>query len=307
MAGTLGGTGSQNITTAFNWTGGTLASTGTTTVDNTATLTMSTTGSKILGNGSNTTRTLINNGVANLSGAALNISSSGGANPGSLFQNNGTFNATDDADISNNNFGGLAGRFTNAGTFNKSGVGTTTDISAVFTNTGTINVNEGTLQLAGPFTNYDGATDTLTGGTYNVTSTFRFTNADINTNQASITLNGPASQIVDQGGTNALADFSLNDTGASLAILNNRNFTTTAALTNRGTVQIGGGTLTTAGDISNPGSIFGHGTIVNTVLNSGTVRASGGTLTFNGSRITGNFQQGTIQTDAGATLDTIAV
>ena len=45
----------------------------------------------------------------------------------------------------------------------------------MFTNTGTVNVNEGTLSVSGPFTNYDAATDTITGGTYNVTSNFRFT------------------------------------------------------------------------------------------------------------------------------------
>jgi hypothetical protein len=301
-SGTLGGSGSQNITGAFNWTAGTLANTGTTTIDNSATLTMSGTSAKTLGNGGNTGRTLVNNGAANLSGGNLNISSSGGANPGSLFQNNGTFNALDNADITNNNFGGVAGRFTNAGTFNKSGVGTTTDISALFTNTGTINANEGTLSISGPFTNYDAASDTLTGGTYNVTSNFRFLNADIDTNRASITLSGLASQITDHtGATNALADFSLNDTGAFFGIVNNRDFTTTAAFTNRGDVQIGGGTFDAA-SITNEasGEFFGFGTIFDAITNSGTVRAAGGTL-FMGGTIGG--PAGTIQIDAGAALD----
>jgi hypothetical protein len=108
------------------------------------------TSSKTLGSGGNTTRTLVNNGVANLSGGTLLISSSGGASPGSVLQNNGTFNATDDADISHNNLGGSAGRFANAGTFNKTGAGTTTDISTVFTNTGGVNVAGGaTLNING--------------------------------------------------------------------------------------------------------------------------------------------------------------
>jgi hypothetical protein len=218
-----------------------------------------------------------------------------------VFQNNGTFNATDDADIAHQNFGGQAGTFANAGTFNKSGAGTITDISVRFSNSGTINANEGTLTTSGPFTNYDAGTDTLTGGTYNVTSTFRFNNADINTNRASVTLNGPASQIVDQGGTNALADFSLNDTGGFFGIVNNRNFTTTAAFTNRGDVQIGGGTFDAA-SITNEaaGEFFGFGTIADAITNSGTVRAAGGTLTMGGT-ISG--PAGTIQIDSGASLN----
>ncbi len=300
-SGTLGGIGSQNITSAFNWTNGTLADTGTTTIDNTATLTMSGTNSKTLGNGGNTGRTLVNNGTADLSGAALSISSSGGANPGSLFRNNGTFNATDDADITNNNFGGSAGRFENAGTFNKSGASTTTNVSTIFTNTGVVNVNEGILLLSGPFTNYNPTTDTITGGAYHVTSTFRFNSADINTNQASITLDGPLSLIEDPSAANALTDFALNDTGAFFGIVNNRNFTTTAPFANRGDVQIGGGTFNAA-SITNEaaGEFFGFGTIADAIVNSGTVRASGGTLTMGG---TIGGPAGTMQIDPGASLD----
>ncbi|HEY3392865.1 MAG TPA: choice-of-anchor D domain-containing protein, partial [Lacipirellulaceae bacterium] len=299
--GTLGGSGSQNVSGAFNWTGGALANNGTTTIDNTATLTISGSSNKTLGNGGNTGRTLVNNGVANLSGGNLLISSSGGVNPGSLFQNNVTFNVTGESDISHNNFGGSAGRFTNAGTFNKSGTGTTTDISTVFTNSGTTNVNEGILSVSGSFTNYDAASDTLTGGTYNVTSNLRFLNADINTNRASITLNGPASQITDHtGAVNALADFSLNDTGAFFAILGDRSLTTTAAFINRGDFQLGGGAFNAA-SISNEasGEFFGFGRIDRAIMNAGVVRAAGGTLGVGGP-ISG---PGTIQIDPGGSLE----
>src|SRR5687768_16489355 len=128
--GTLGGTGSQSISSAFNWTGGTLGGLGTTTIDNTATLTISGAG-KTLGNGSNTGRALVNNGVASLSGSSLLVSSSGGAAAGSMLQNNGTFNVIGETDISHNNFGGSAGSVVNAGTLNKSGAGTTTEISTL--------------------------------------------------------------------------------------------------------------------------------------------------------------------------------
>ena len=85
----------------------------------------------------------------------------------------------------------------------------------------------------------------------------------------------------------------------SLRILNNRDYTTGQAWLNRGTVQLGGGTLVTGSTIRNSGTIVGYGTVANLVQGaSGTVRASGGTLTLN------NGLTGIEQTiiDPGATL-----
>ncbi len=197
--GTITGAAATNFTLTLNdlftWTSGTIGGPGT--VVATDGITFSTTNSKTLGNGSNTGRTLVNSGVANLSGGPLLISSSGGANPGSLFQNNGTFNALDEADISNNNFGGNAGRFANAGTFNKSGAGTTTDISALFDNTGTVNVDSGTLSLGGgastggTFAVDSGATLRFCGGTHTINNTSSITGAgDVRFNTATVTLEG---------------------------------------------------------------------------------------------------------------------
>ena len=104
---------------------------GTTTVA--GTLNLSSANNKIVGNGGNVGRTLISNGTATLSGGGgLLISASGGANPGSLFLNNSTFNVTDGTGISNNNFGGSIGAFTNnaTGIFNKSGAATTTSVTS---------------------------------------------------------------------------------------------------------------------------------------------------------------------------------
>ena len=144
-------------------------------------------------------------------------------------------------------------------------------------------------------------TNTLSGGAYRVAGIFKFNNADIDTNQADITLDGPASQIVNQSNVDALASFSLNDTGANFAILNNRDLTTTADFINRSTFQIGGGTFD-ALSLTNEatGEIFGFGAITPQVANSGTVRAVGGTLTVTGG-IDGS--SGTVQIDAGASLD----
>jgi hypothetical protein len=78
-------------------------------------------------------------------------------------------------------------------------------------------------------------------------STFKFTNADIDVNAATILLDGLGSAIVDQNGANALGDFSDND--GSLTIKADRDLTTTSALTNDGTVDLGANSvLTTTGD-----------------------------------------------------------
>src|SRR5690606_39221814 len=129
-----------------------------------------------------------------------------------------TFNNLTGATFSidgNNDYLGL-GTFSNAGTFNKSagaaGDGLTW-FAGTFTNSGVVNVDSGELRLTGNFTNYNAATDTIAAGTYNVAGVFRFQAADINVNQASITLSGAGSQIIDQFGANALADFATNDTG----------------------------------------------------------------------------------------------
>jgi hypothetical protein len=131
---------------------------------------MSGTVSKNLGSGTSTGRTLINNGATTLGGgdsADLNISSSGSTDPGSVFINNGTFNAVDDADIGLNNFGGSGQpAFNNAasGIFNKNGASTTTQIATAFNNSGTVNVNAGTLEAAAQFTQTAGSLNLL-GGT----------------------------------------------------------------------------------------------------------------------------------------------
>ena len=76
---------------------------------------------------------------------------------GGSITNNGTFIDTASDSLSNA-FGGIAGTFSNAGTYNKNAAGTTT-ISLPFVNTGTVSVQGGTLSFAGSFTN--------TGGTLN--------------------------------------------------------------------------------------------------------------------------------------------
>jgi hypothetical protein len=155
----------------------------------------------------------------------------------------------------------------------------------------------------------------LTGGTWRAvatgggaTLTLRGSNITQIAAGTTVELSGAGSVLQTQTGINFFTlDTNLTTNAGTLRIFNGRTFAMTAALSNTGTVELGGAGLTDAtlnsgGNITNAasGTIFGHGAISDTILNSGTVRAAGGTLTMAG-RIDG--QSGTVQVDGGATLD----
>ena len=302
--GTLTGSSDLTLTGASTWSAGTQeGGSGRTIVSSGATLDLDSSSSKFL------SRALENSGTVNLTTTSINFGGlrfgSNSTDPGIV--NNlagGIFNASDDAGFSQN-FGNSDHAFNNAGTFNKTGAGTTTSFSGVaFNNTGTVDVQEGTLRLSSQFTNYSSATNTLTGGTYMVASTLKFQNADINTNQAAITMDGPSAQIVNTSDVDALADLSLNDVGASFEVAGGNHFTTTAIYTNRGNTQVSGSTFTANAFINaDSGILSGSGTVEiagggQTLTNNGVVApgslASGtGAGTLN---ITGDFTQGLLGT-----------
>jgi hypothetical protein len=223
--------------------------------------------------------------------------------PGSLLdaQNNGIFRI--------DTFGHPQPHFNNAGTFRKSaGTGTTPFQEITFTNTGSVEVLSGTVDLLGNFPNFSGTT--LTGGSYFVHGTLRFQNADIRTNAATIILDGPAASIRDTSfpSNDALANFTSNTGAGAFSLQGNQTFATPNDFTNAGTVNIAagstlnvrgmyaqsagltvlaGGTLTAANlvDIEG-GALDGFGTINGNVRNAATVNVGGllaaGTLTING-------------------------
>ena len=197
--GTLGGTGNFTLTLneLMTWSGGTVGGNGILVAN--GGITLSGAGTKQLGNGANTGRTLINNGTTTLSGgdtADLLISTSGGGNPGSMFTNNGTFNVTDDADIVFNSLGGSPSSFANTttGVFNKSGTGTTTQIIVASSNSGVVNVNSGTLNYAGQFTQTAGSLNLLGGSISGI--------LPLNIQGGTVTGNGTITgSVVNSGGT----------------------------------------------------------------------------------------------------------
>ena len=125
----------------------------------------------------------------------------------------------------------------------------------LFTNSGILAAGSGgTINLSGGLTNFNSSTNTLTGGTYNVTGTLEFPGADIVINNAIITLTGTTPKI-------------LNST------------TTTSALTgfddNKGTFTVNGGTFTDSNSFTNTGTLAAGV--------KGLFDASGGLTNFNSS------------------------
>jgi hypothetical protein len=276
--GTFTGAGNMTVSSSFDWTGGTLTGDGATVLVAGALLTIEGTGTHyagahtIQGPGpvewtagtiqggpltiatdwtisgdsdkslSSYGATLNNAGDVVWTGAGyLNVSGYG------VFNNlaGATFDVQTDGYISGNGYSASA--FNNAGTFRKTaGTGTTTINGPPLNNSGIVEVQTGTLNVSGAFSNFSGTT--LTGGAYQISGNgiLKFTNADIRTNAAAILLDGSSSQIVDQSNANALANFATNSSGGSFAIQNGRNFTTAGAFSNAGTLAVGTGSTFTA-------------------------------------------------------------
>jgi hypothetical protein len=167
--------------------------------------------------------------------------------------------------------------------------------SAGFSNQGTVEaVASTTLYIdnaSGQFLNFSSSTDTLAGGTYIVDGTLEFDGANIVTNNASITLSGAASKIVNQSNASALANLATN--GGTFALAAGRNFTTIGNFTNNGTLNIGGGTKF---DVGTNGA-FDLTNYSSDTLTGGTYLVTG-TLQFNNEGTT----MGIVTNDASITL-----
>jgi fibronectin-binding autotransporter adhesin len=183
----------------------------------------------------------------------------------------------------------LSALATNKGSFTIENGGNAADFKTAgnFTNDGTLTVGSGSkFDVNGNLTNFSSSTDTLTGGTYNVTGTLQFNGANIKTNAASITLTGTSSQIVNQTGGNGLANLATNASTGSFSLEGGRTLTTAGNFTNNGKLTVGSGSSFTVG---------GTGT---------TLTQAAGTTTVAGSLTTKDYKQsaGTTQVNSGGTL-----
>jgi hypothetical protein len=204
-----------------------------------------------------------------------------------------------------------AGTFNNAGTLIVGSNSTfTVPAAGTYGQTGTLSVlPTGTMNVSGTFSNFAGGT--LTGGTYQIQDTFKFNNAAITTNAATIVLDGLSSRITDLSSNNALANLASNAAAGNFTIQNGRTFTTAAAFSNAGSLTVGNGsTFGVTGGYTQAGTanVLAGGTLTlssggsssGTISVDGTLNlAAGTTLTVSGTY----SQSGTLNLPATATLN----
>jgi hypothetical protein len=279
LAAAAGGATFNMSGSLFQWKGGTIdVSAGNFT--NAGTLTLSNSGTVALnGTGAGAgqlinTKSIIQNGAGNLqiqNGATL-------TNKGTYdIQANSGIQASGGTDTFTN---------TNTGTLKKSkGTGTTT-VASLLNNTGTVQVQTGTLSLSGTVTQVSG--NTLTAGTWNVNSTATVP-ATLNiTSAGTLTTIGTAAKVTLNGGNSTFSNLSgLNSilAGGSFSLLGNQSFTTSGALTNAGSITLSpGSTLTVVGSFTQTsagkqtlqmGNVSGTPHVGSIVSTSGTVTLAG--------------------------------
>ncbi len=230
--GTLAGANAVVLTgsgaNTSSWIGGTMSGAGTTRVASGAALNISGSAAVSLADG----RTLDMRGTVTWSGTVLILQAGSPASvltvgPGGLF------------DITGNSTTYVQLRVLPGGTLRKSGASGTTQIGTSLKNGGRIEVLSGFLVVSGLFRNFSG--NALVGGEYLVQGTFRFLGANIVTNAANVTLDGPSAAIEDPGGSDAFANLARNARGGSLALIGGRDLTVAGPFTNSGTLVASSG------------------------------------------------------------------
>ena len=164
-----------------------------------------------------------------------------------------------------------------------------------FTNNGSLVVGPGSkFDVNGNLTNFNGTTDTLSKGTYNVTGTLQFNGANIIANAANITLTGTSSQILNQTGGNGLANFSTNASTGKFTLGGSRTFTTAGSFSNAGTLTISKGSTFTVGANGNYAQTAGTTTVDGTLstTGAGAIQINGGNVFGNGGNFSGNTTNG---------------
>lgn len=122
-----------------------------------------------------------------------------------------------------------------------------------FTNTGTLQVDVGTLALSGGLTNFNPTDGTLTDGTFVLFGGLVVPGVSIVTNRANITLNGADAAFLDEASASAFRTLAVHVAGRTLLVLNGASLATSAAtFTNGGPITVSGGSAFTAeGNVTN--------------------------------------------------------
>jgi len=241
-------------------------------------------------------------------------------------QSSGVIDIQNDTSIYSNVLGGIWSDgfyFINNGIIKKSaGTGTTTferiilnnnhlfqvqtgtalfGFRANVTNSGTFQIEDGTTcTISGSYISFNNfSSSTLNNGIFDIAGTFKFDNANIVTNNATISLDGVNSQILNSSDENALANLATNN--GSLTFSNSRSLSTSAAtFTNNGSLACGEGVLSGSGNFTNAAGstlLIGSAEGIASSGSTGNIQSSGtrtftanATYTYNGSsaQITGD-------------------
>src|SRR5262245_39104858 len=279
--GVLSGGDALTVNGAFNWTGGTQSGTGTTTIGATGTLT--------IGGEVGLQRRVINNGTTVWSAGRVGVLNG-------TFINNNAFSAESDDNF--DNFGG-SNAFNNTGTFTKSTGAGPTAFNIPFNNSGTVNVNSGTLVLnaggggTGSFVLAPGKTLRFAGGTHELTAgavmgagVVQFSGGTVNLGATydiggSTTVNGGTvsftGMVTNVGNPLTLSSGILS--GSSAVPVTGAFNWTGGTQSGTGTTTIGAtGTLTIDGEVGLQRRVINNGT---TVWSAGRIGAQNGTFINN--------------------------
>ena len=245
--GTLSVTGTLTVATSMNWITGTMSGSGRTIIDANATLNLAV---PSLNQASLVSRTLENGGTVVWTGAGSFAVNSGAVvtnRAGALFdvQNAASLSA-----------GAGANRFDNAGTFRKSTSAGSTAVNSIFNNSGTVDIQTGTLLFNGSFTNngvvqLSGATTNRLAGGGSATGTFETpATAVVEWTGGTFTLN-PGAQL------NGAGPYKLNGgivtANANLTVAKLDLVSVSSTLNGTGTVIIASAMNWTAGTMSGSG------------------------------------------------------
>ncbi|MGY6634141.1 MAG: beta strand repeat-containing protein [Alkalilacustris sp.] len=177
----------------------------------------------------------------------------------------------------------------NTGTLRASGAGGMQLLGASFDNQGLIEAVDGSSVVFGSSaTTANNQGGLLNGGQWRAAgdgSRLELRGPAIVNNNAEIILDGTGSELLSRSDVLTItaleASLADNFVGGTVRILGGRNYFTGNALTNRGTWELGGGDLNSAGFAQQGTSeLFGFGTVAAPVTGTGIVRATGGTLTI---------------------------
>jgi uncharacterized repeat protein (TIGR03803 family) len=237
-SGSFGGSGAVTVSgSASQWTGGQIL-VGAGGFTNTGGLMADTAAGNLVVTGAGT---LTNNGAMHEAGAnslelenAAILSNAAGA----------TFDILANGSLSESGGGTL----TNAGLLEKTGTGTSTIAASTLDNSGTVDVNAGTLTISAAVTQVSGRT--LTAGTWTVSATGQAKTKLNMTSARSLTTLGAGTQVTLSGLNATLTNLSALTTiakGASFSLLGGQAFTAAGALTDEGSLTLGPGSVLTVG------------------------------------------------------------